>query len=81
MAAISIVDFEAALDTFGPDLDRWPMPVRAHAATLLAASQEARQLLAAAKAVDAALRDQPGKAPEGLTDRIIGKALGKRDPD
>ncbi|RYH13869.1 MAG: hypothetical protein EON57_01325 [Alphaproteobacteria bacterium] len=81
MAAISIADFEATLDAHGPDLERWPMPVRAHAVTLLATSPEARQLLSAASAVDVALRDQTGKAPEGLADRIVGRALGKRDPD
>ncbi len=79
--AISIADFESAIDAYGPDLDGWPMPVRAHAATLLASSAEARQLLAAAKAVDAALSGPETKAPAGLADRIIGKALGKREPD
>jgi hypothetical protein len=74
-------EFEAALDSYGSDLDRWPMPVRAHAATLLATSEEARALMAAQKAVSAAFDNSGTKAPEGLVDRILGRALGKHDPD
>jgi len=81
LAAITIAEFEAALDAYGPDLDRWPMPVRAHAATLLTASEVARQLLAAAQTVDAVLKAPDTKAPKGLADRIIDQALGKRRPD
>ena len=81
MSAITIAEFEAALDTHGPDLDRWPMPARAHAANLLAASEIARQLLAAAQTVDAVLNAPDTKAPQGRTDRIIDQALGKRRPD
>ena len=81
MGAVSIAEFEAALDTHGPDLSRWPDALRMDADALLAASGEARQLLEAARAVEIALRSPSPRAPQGLADRIVGRALGKRDPD
>lgn len=77
--AISIAQFEAALDAHGADVSRWPQPLRGDANLLLTGSAEAQRLLAAAQAVDALFHTPAAEAPEGLADRIIGTALGKRD--
>lgn len=79
--AISIAQFEAALDAHGADVSRWPQPLRGDANLLLTGSVEAQRLLAAAQTVDALLDTPAPKAPEGLADRIVSTALGKRDRD
>jgi len=81
LAAISIAEFEAALDAHGPDLSRWPDMLRREAETLLATSEDARQALAAAQVVEAGLRASTPKAPASLADRIVDRALGKRRTD
>jgi hypothetical protein len=47
--------FARLLDTHGPQPERWPAGLNAAATSLLAASTEARALLAAARALDARL--------------------------
>ena len=76
MPGTTIAEFQTALDSHGADLSKWPAEERAQALVLLAGSTEARALFEAARGVEAMLR-RPGEqtAPQGLADRIIGKAL------
>jgi hypothetical protein len=47
--------FKALVDSYGADLQRWPPQVRGDAQALLGASLEARELLAEARRLDAAI--------------------------
>lgn len=68
-------EFEEALDAYGADLARWPESARKDADALLAASTNARAILADRQAIEAALRSAPApKAPKGLVDRIVQRA-------
>lgn len=59
--------FARLLDTHGPRPERWPAGQRSAATALLAASAEARALLAAARTQDARLdRDLAQPAPESV---------------
>lgn len=78
---LSIAEFETLLDTHGPWLNRWPEALSLSARVLLAESEEARRVLSAAHAVDAALASPDTRTPAGLADRIVDRALGKRDTD
>ena len=76
MPVTTDAEFEAALDMHGPDLAGWPPELRADAKAMLVHSDKARVLLEAAVRLDAMLRRPAGdKAPPGLADRIVGKAL------
>ena len=75
---MTLADFARLLDIYGADRTRWPLAVRASAATRLAADTKARVLLAEAEALDTLLLRAP--EPEGadvsaLADRIIAAAL------
>ena len=75
---ITLADFARLLDIYGADRTRWPLAVRASAATRLTADTKARLLLAEAEALDTVLLRAP--EPEGadvsaLADRIIAAAL------
>ncbi len=50
-----LVDLERLVDAHGSDQSRWPEPQRAAAAGLLSSSAEARELLAAQRAIDGML--------------------------
>lgn len=65
--------FEDSLDRFGPDLDRWPDHHASAARPLLQRSASARELLAEARALDAALDDLLPivPAPLGLRARVL----------
>lgn len=78
--AVSIEKFQANLASYGPDLSLWPDQERRAAETLLAGSEEARQLLELEALLKTELGDNKIAAPKGLTDRIIDKALSS-DPN
>lgn len=80
---MSIEEFLAGLSDYGPDLARWPVGKRADAEALLARSEYARQIHQVERILQKELRARTIKAPEGLVDRILGKAFGSRrhDPD
>lgn len=79
MQTLELSEFEAALDRFGADLERWPEPMRQPARALLSNSETARRLHAASEAIEAGLRSAQPDAPKGLADRIVARAL-KTDP-
>lgn len=56
-----------------------PGGLRTAALDLLNSSDEAAKLLSDAQAVRAALKPAAVKAPAGLADRILAKALGQTD--
>lgn len=79
MAGFTIAELEAALDTHGADVERWPVALRTAALELVANSEAARAVLEQSQSIERALR-QPVKAPRGLADRIIGEALRQSPP-
>ena len=74
---LTVAEFRDALDRLGENLTAWPDELRASALDLISASSEAEKLLTEAQALRAALQPTPIKAPAGLADRIIAKALDK----
>jgi hypothetical protein len=67
---LTIRRFHVLAESYGADLQRWPQQFRAEAQRLLTASSEARQLLAEARILDAAImkvtaRDRPSQAEQG----------------
>jgi len=67
--------FHELMDAYGGDPRRWPPADRAPAAELLAASAEARALLAEATALDWLLDGAPPLAPSTLdAERLIARA-------
>src|SRR5579871_1858242 len=67
--------FRELADAYGGDPRRWPPAERAPAAALLAASAEARALLAEAAALDRLLDGAPPSAPATLdAERLIARA-------
>lgn len=79
MAGFDITDLQAALDSHGADVERWPVELRTPALELIANSEAARVLVEGAQSLDRALR-QPIRAPRGLADRIISEALRQSPP-
>jgi hypothetical protein len=79
MPVTTIAEFEIALDTYGAAIHLWPIELRGQAMSLLARSADARALLETAQRMDATLRSaSEQKAPRGLSDRIIDRALKSR---
>ena len=70
---MDIETLEDALDRHGPDVDRWPDAHAAEARSLVESSARARDLLAEARELDAALLDVLSNvpAPLGLKTRIL----------
>lgn len=67
--------FRELMDAYGGDPRRWPPAERPPAAALLAASAEARALLAEAAALDRLLDEAPPSAPATLdAERLIARA-------
>ena len=72
---MDLAEFEDLVDRLGEDISAWPEPARTDARSLLAQSQEAREVLAAAHDMRVGLgRDQTVRAPAGLVDRIMHQA-------
>lgn len=78
---MDLEEFEAALDEHGPDVEDWPADLRDAARLLLDHSAEARQLLDEELRLAAAfaMRTTP-KAPAGLADRIVLRAMAAEAP-
>jgi hypothetical protein len=73
---VLLKDFEAAVDAFGANLAAWPDDLRAEGMALLRLSPEAYAILDAEAQVRAGLLNlRPIRAPAGLADRIVSKAL------
>ena len=72
---LSLDEFQDLLDRRGADCAAWPDDIRPRAAALLDRTPEARQALASAAALRARFADSEPKAPPGLLDRIVDKAL------
>jgi hypothetical protein len=67
--------FRELVDAYGGDPRRWPLTERGPAAELLAASAEARAVLAEAAALDQLLDRAPPTAPATLdAERLIARA-------
>ncbi|ABD05474.1 hypothetical protein RPB_0763 [Rhodopseudomonas palustris HaA2] len=84
---MDVAEFKDLLDRRGDDPAAWPAAERDQADLLLSHSEQARQALAEARLLRAALRSAPVRAPEGLVDRIMSKvrdaapAPERRDDD
>ena len=67
--------FEQIIDAYGADPRRWPDAERQGAGALLAASEEARRIVAGAAALDALLDSAAGPVPsEVLAARVLRAA-------
>lgn len=72
---MDIDDFEDRVDRWGEDVSAWPEPSRTQALALLKVSAEAREVLADAEALRAALAPRAAvRAPADLADRIFAAA-------
>lgn len=75
---MNLDEFEEALDEHGPDVEDWPANLRDVARLLLDQSSEARDLLHDELRLAAAFAMQPvPKAPSGLADRIVLRAMAE----
>lgn len=64
-------------ELYGGDLARWPAPVRREALSLLDVSEEARDALAGAAALDALLDDAAPRISDRRVERVIDR-VGER---
>lgn len=71
---MDLPEFEDLLDRLGDDLSNWPTPQQQAATVLLDSSKKARDTLAEALRLRAALQAEPVRAPVGLADRIFRRA-------
>jgi hypothetical protein len=79
--ALTLDEFEDALDSFGSVLADWPDDLAAQAQTLLDSSAEARDALKLAETLDGgldALFSKPIQAPVGLAGRIMAEVAAPR---
>jgi hypothetical protein len=68
----SLNTFTEAMDSHGPDIDSWPLPLREPAALFLAQSAQAERLLLEARTLETLLqRLQVEPAATGLSTRIV----------
>lgn len=78
---MNLEEFEEALDEYGPDVEDWPANLRDAARLLLDQSSEARDLLHDELRLAAAFAMKPApKAPSGLADRIVLRAMVESAP-
>jgi hypothetical protein len=73
---LTVEEFRDLVDRLGEDLASWPADRRRQAKSLLRHSAEARDIVDAASRLRGLLREPAPKAPVGLADRIVAKALG-----
>lgn len=79
---MNLDEFEEALDEHGPDVEDWPANLRDAARLLLDQSSAARDLLHDELRLAAAFAMQPvPKAPAGLADRIVLRAMAESAPE
>jgi hypothetical protein len=76
---MSLADFQELVDRFGDEPDAWPEKIRPVALAFSEESDQAKKILNHAKTIREALTAPPVKAPAGLVDRIVAKAL-QTDP-
>jgi hypothetical protein len=72
---MSLEEFQDLVDRHGEAPESWPERQRESAQRLLAASAEARQILAATSRLRSAAGGSTIKAPSGLAERIVATAL------
>jgi hypothetical protein len=77
---LTLAELQELLDTFGEELAKWPPAEQARARQLLSRSPKAAAMVAEAKAIRAALKSGQKKAPSGLTDRIVARAMQASPP-
>ena len=78
---MDVEEFEDLVDRLGEDVSLWPSPSRDAATVLLRQSAEARDIQARAKLMRRALAAAPAaKAPSGLADRIVARAIAHSPP-
>lgn len=78
---MNLESFEAALDAYGSDLGGWPKALRAEAVAFAKASPEALALLDADSVMRSMLAvRRPVKAPAGLADKIVARAMAISPP-
>jgi hypothetical protein len=76
---MKIEEFEDCVDRFGEDVASWPSPERERGRALLATSTAAQGVVSQAKLLRAAISSAaPVRAPAGLADRIMAKAVAAR---
>lgn len=76
---MKIEEFEDYVDRFGEDVSSWPSPERERGRALLATSTAAQGVISQAKLLRAAISSAaPMRAPAGLADRIVAKAVAVR---
>ena len=76
---MKIEEFEDYVDRFGEDVSSWPSPQREGGRALLATSAAAQGVVSQAKLLRAAMSSAaPIRAPAGLADRIVAKAVADR---
>lgn len=79
---MTLSDFQECVDRLGTDLSRWAPEVAISARVLLGQSARARQLLREGDEFNALFRaTTPVKAPSGLVDRIMSRAMADGQPD
>jgi len=79
-AGMPVREFRDLVDRRGDDPDQWPAHQRGRALLLLEKSAEARAILSEARRLRALAAKSSIKAPRGLVDRIVEKALGSGNP-
>ena len=80
---LTIKRFQVLAESYGADLQRWPQESRTEAERLLAVSSEARQALAAARILDAAIleastQDQLSPAEQSAALERLKSAVASR---
>jgi hypothetical protein len=80
---LTIKRFQVLAESYGADLQRWPQELRAEAERLLAVSSEARQVLAEARILDAAIleasaQDQLSPAEQNAAVERLKSAVANR---
>jgi hypothetical protein len=67
---LTIRRFQVLAESYGADLQRWPQQSRAEAQRLLTVSSEARQLLAEARILDAAIMEVSTQDPLSPAEQV-----------
>jgi hypothetical protein len=78
---MDIEEFDDCVDRLGEDPTLWPSPAREQGLALLRDEPAARAIVSQAKLLRTALSSvPPARAPAGLADRIVQKAVAARAP-
>ena len=75
---MNIEEFEDCVDRYGEDVASWPSPERERGAALVRSSLAARAIVSQAKLLRVAVKGAaPVRAPSGLADRIVARAVAE----